>query len=105
MAENEWKEATGSIWKPENKDDFVEGLLVDIARDVGENNSMLYTVQLKDTGENVGVWGSAVLDARMKGIVVGEEVKIEYKGLGEKKAGKHAPKLWKVQHREPMFPT
>jgi len=98
----DWKEATGSIWKPENKGDQIIGLLVDIQTGVGENNSTLYTVQTKDTGENLGVWGSAVLDSRMKGIGVGQEVKITYQGLGDKKPGKNPPKLWTVHHREPV---
>jgi hypothetical protein len=37
----------------------------------------------------------------MKGISVGEEVRIVYKGLGDKKPGKNPPKLWQVFHRDP----
>lgn len=91
-----WTEQTGNFWKPEKVDDTIVGLLVALEKDVGQNNSMMYTIQQKETGENVNVWGSAVLDSRMKGIAVGEEVKIVYKGLGDKKAGKNAPKLWQV---------
>ena len=96
-----WKENTGNTWKPENKDDEIEGLLVDIQNNVGVNNSTLYTIQEKETGENVGMWGSAVLDSRMKGIAAGMEVRIVYKGLGDAKPGKNPPKLWQVFYREP----
>ena len=96
-----WKEATGSTWKPEKKDDSIEGLLTDIQSEVGQNSSMLYTVCRKEDGENLGVWGSTVLDSRMRGINIGEEVKIVFKGLGDAKPGKHAPKLFSVFHREP----
>ena len=37
----------------------------------------------------------------MKGIKVGEEVRIVYKGLGDKQPGKNPPKLWQVFHRDP----
>jgi len=100
----EWQEATGAIWKPEKKGDELVGLLVAIEKNVGQNNSTLYTIQRKDTGENVGVWGSAVLDSRMKGIAIGEEVRLVYEGLGDKKPGKNPPKLWRVFHRPPEFP-
>ena|SRR3990167_11149613 len=100
----EWIESTGNTWKPEKTNDFIEGLLVDVEKDVGENHSVLYTVQEKESGENTGVWGSAILDSRMKGIAVGMEVKIIFKGLGDKKPGKNPPKLWQVFSREPEYP-
>lgn len=99
----EWKESTGNTWKPEEKGDAIEGLLVDVEKGVGENNSTRYTIQETKTGENFGVWGSAILDSRMKGIAVGMEVKITYQGLGDKKPGKNPPKLFTVLYREPEF--
>jgi hypothetical protein len=92
----EWKESTGSFWKPENKGDEVIGILRAIEHEVGDNKSTLYTVEQADG--SVNVWGSAILDSRMKGIMIGEKVKIVYQGLGEKKAGKNPPKLWNVYH-------
>lgn len=100
-SDNEWKENTGGIWKPETKDEELNGILVDIQHNVGTNSSTLYTVQDKKSGENLGVWGSAVLDGRMKGISIGMEVRIVYKGLGDAKSGQNAPKLWQVFYREP----
>lgn len=98
---NEWKENTGGTWKPEKKEDSIEGLLTDIQHNIGVNNSTMYTVQEKESGENIGVWGSTVLDQRMKGISIGMDVRIVYKGLGEAKGGKQAPKLWAVFFKEP----
>jgi len=100
-SEDGWKENSGNIWKPENKDDSIVGLLVDIQKEVGSNNSMLYTLKEKETNENVGIWGSTVLDARMKGIEIGMEVRLVYKGLGDAKPGQNAPKLWQVFYKEP----
>lgn len=97
----DWKENTGNNWKPEKKDDEITGILVDVEHEVGKNGSTMYTVEQSSTHENIGIWGSAVLDSRMKGINVGEEVRIVYKGLGDKQPGKNAPKLWQVFHRDP----
>ena len=61
----------------------------------------MYTVQEKESGDNIGVWGSTILDGRMKGISIGMEVRIVYKGLGDAKAGQSPPKLWQIFSREP----
>ena len=97
----DWKENTGNTWKPEKKDEEVVGILVDIENEVGQNGSTMYTVEQSSNHETVNIWGSAVLDSRMKGIKIGEEVKIVYKGLGDKQPGKNPPKLWQVFHRDP----
>jgi hypothetical protein len=96
-----WRENTGNTWKPEKKDDEVVGILVDIEKEVGQNGSTMYTVEEAKTHETVSIWGSAILDSRMKGINIGEEVRVVYKGLGDKKPGKNPPKLWQVFHRDP----
>lgn len=100
--DNSWKENTGNIWKPENKGDELLGLLIDVEHDVGTNKSTLYTIQEKETQENVNVWGSTILDGRMKGISIGMEVRLVYNGLGDAKPGQNAPKLWQVFYREPQ---
>ena len=100
-SKSEWKENTGNFWKAENEDDEITGLLVDIQNEVGVNKSTIYTIQEKESGEHVGVWGSTILDSRMKGISMGMEVRIVYKGLGDAKPGQNAPKLWQVFYKEP----
>ena len=51
-----------------------------------------------ETPEGVkSVWGSAILDTRMTFVKIGEKVKITYKGLGEAKAGRNPPKIFKVE--------
>jgi len=97
----DWKENTGNSWKPEKKDEEVVGILVDIEANVGQNGSMMYTVEQTSNHETVNIWGSTVLDSRMKGIKVGEEIRIIFKGLGDKQPGKNPPKLWQVFHRDP----
>lgn len=91
-----YKEIEPTIWKPENANDFIEGILVRTQEDVGENKSMLYGLE---TPEGVrSIWGSAVLDERMAFVKVGDKVKITFKGLAkEKKSGRNPAKIFKVE--------
>lgn len=90
-----YKEIDPNVWKYENEGDFVEGILVQKQDDVGENKSKMYSV---DTSEGIiNVWGSVVLDGRMALVKVGDKIKITYKGLGEAKSGRNAPKIFKVE--------
>jgi hypothetical protein len=102
MTDTGWIENTGNTWKPEKKDDQITGVLTAIKTDIGQNASMMYMVEESQSHETVGVWGSTILDSRMAGVKIGEEVKIVYKGLGDKKPGQNPPKLWQVFHREPQ---
>ncbi len=90
-----YKEVNPSEWKPKEDGDFIEGILKDKRENVGANNSMLYSLQTKEG--LVGVWGSAILDSRMIGVDVEDQIKITYKGLGEAKGGHNAPKIFKVE--------
>ena len=90
-----YEEIKPEDWKPEKEEDFIEGFLVNIQKDIGENKSMLYNIETPIGVKNV--WGSAVLDTRMAFVKVGNKIKITYKGLGEAKAGRNAPKIFKVE--------
>jgi len=90
-----YKEINPEMWTYENDGDFVEGILVKKEDEVGENKSWLYSIETPEGVKNV--WGSAVLDSRMAFIKVGSKTKITYKGLGEAKAGRKAPKIFKVE--------
>lgn len=82
-------------WTYEKDGDFIEGVLVQVQSEIGANKSMLYSVE---TPEGVkSVWGAAILDSRMIAVKVGDKIKITYKGLGESKSGKNAPKIFKVE--------
>ena len=90
-----YKEINPEIWTYENEGEFIEGILVNKESEVGENKSWMYSVE---TPEGVkSVWGSAVLDSRMALVKIGNKVKITYKGLGEAKSGRKAPKIFKVE--------
>lgn len=82
------------LWKPEEDGDSIEGILLKVENNVGANNSNLYTIEVDN--KPFGVWGSAILDPRMASARIGDFIKIEYKGLGEAKAGHSAPKIFKL---------
>lgn len=99
---DDWQKIEPTSWKPSKEGDELAGVLVEVQSNVGQNSSMLYTIEQLN-GERVDVWGSTVLDTRMKNVQVGNEVKIVFLGLGQKKGGKQAPKLFDVYHRKSAF--
>ncbi len=93
-----YKEINPAMWTPEKVDDCIEGLLIKVTEDVGQNKSKLYAIKTTDGLKNV--WGCVILDSKMDLIGIGSQIKITYKGLGEKKGGNNAPKIFKVEHDE-----
>jgi len=90
-----YQEIDPSFWKPEKDGDAIEGIFIGTEHDVGENKSELYTIESE--GNPIKVWGSTVLDQKMIAIKPADKIKITYQGLGEAKAGRNAPKLFKVE--------
>ncbi len=68
-------------WIPENADDKISGKIIKIEEKVGKNESMMYTIETEDSVR--GVWGSTVLDEKMKFFEVGGYVKIVFLGKKE----------------------
>lgn len=69
------------------------GKLVRIESGVGSNESMLYTFEVPTADgktELKAVWGSTVLDTRLKNVKIGEIVKIEFLGKEKSKDRKGA---------------
>jgi hypothetical protein len=91
-----FEEINPNNWNYENDGDNITGVLVKVEDNVGVNKSMLYTIET-EAGHFVTVWGSAILDQRMKLVNVGEKLRVTYKGLTEKKPGKNAAKVFKVE--------
>lgn len=93
MGENlEWKEIQPNIWKPE-QEDSIQGVLVSKEESKGAFGSTAYAIENKE-GQFI-IWGTAVLDERMKYIEVGDQVKIEYKGTTKNQKGQLV-KIYKV---------
>ncbi len=85
MSEPKWKEIvleTGEVW---DKSTPLEGIFHKVETNVGPNNSILYSIT---TPEGiVGVWGSTVLDDKMKEVPLGASIKIVYEGKQKSKNG------------------
>jgi hypothetical protein len=98
---SEYKESTGSFWKPKKEGETLDGIYISKEVNVGQNQSNLYYFERLDTQELVQVWGTTILDQRMVPVKIGQQVLITYKGLGEKgKGGKQAPHIWKVEYKD-----
>lgn len=93
-----YKEINPTDWVYEKDGDFIEGVLVRAQTNVGINKSMLYSIETLEGVKNV--WGAAILDSKMALVSIGSKIKITYKGLGESKAGKNPPKIFKVEFDE-----
>ncbi len=91
--ESEWSEIKGGgkVFFFEKEGDALEGKLVDVRSGVGENNSTMYDLQ--GTHELWSVWGSTVLDGKMKRVNIGESVRIVF--LGEKQSEKRKGRTYK----------
>lgn len=66
-------------WKPEETGAILEGKLVNIESNIGKHSSFLYTIK-EESGEEKKVWGSVALDSRMKEIIIGTNIEIEFLG-------------------------
>lgn len=90
-----YEEVNPDIWNPKTDGELIEGKLILIQNEIGVNESNLYSIETPTGVKNV--WGSAVLDSRMSLVKVGDQIRITFKGLGEKKGGKNPPKIFKVE--------
>lgn len=85
---NEGWEEVGDHWDDihefKKAKDELAGVLLNVAAEVGPNESNVYIIG-KD-GVRYGVWGSAILDRRMASVNVGDQVKMVY--LGEEESPK-----------------
>lgn len=90
-----YKEVNPQDWTYKNDGDFIEGILVQVQKNIGPNDSKLYSIETSEDVKNV--WGATILDSRMILVKVGSKIKITYKGLGEAKGGHNAPKIFKVE--------
>ena len=105
---NEWVkiEETNATWNGKDEDgvwklkdgDEIVGKYVSKKENLGQrNNSTLYQIETED-GE-LSVWGSTVLDTRLKNVKEGHGVKIIYKGMKKTKDGKTKYHDYDVYHK------
>lgn len=99
---NEWKkvESANEAWKYEAVGDEVIGIYEKMEENVGPNESNMYTLR-QPNGELIGVWGNAVLNARLGSIPYGDEVKIIYRGKTTSEKTGRSYNNFEVLHRTP----
>lgn len=105
--ENKWEKVTlTQAWNGKDanlqKGDELIGTYEALEQDVGDNHSNIYTFKTK--AGLVSVWGSTVLDVRLKNIEIGDQVKIVYlgKAKSEKVKGREYHN-YDVYHRKPVY--
>ena len=84
MSENEWKKIEPNVWKAANKGDVIMGILVH-KEPKDENVSARYYVENAD-GLFL-VWGTAILEDRMKHVQLGQRLRITYNGKTKNRRG------------------
>ena len=83
----DFKDVDPGVWKYENDGDSVFGVLIHKEpRDEANELSARYYLDTKD-GKTM-VWGSAVLDDRLKLVEIGTPLRITYKGTQKNKKGR-----------------
>lgn len=92
-----YKPIEPNTWKPENKGETFEGILIEKKENIGTNKSNLYCFE-DFSKKPMMIWGSAIIDDKMNYVKIGDKVKITYNGRAEKgKAGKNPPKLFRIE--------
>jgi hypothetical protein len=97
-----WKTIEPGFWKPENDGDLIEGVLIEKQPENKEKKlSALYSLENKDG--HFLVWGSAVLDDRMRYVSIGDLVRITFKGKKDSTTKKgQTIKIFKVEVQKPL---
>jgi hypothetical protein len=91
-----WKDVEPGVWKPSEEGDAIVGTFVHKEESTDTMGSRYFIEN--DEGRFL-VWGSAVLDNRMRHVKIGAEVRILYEGKGSNKRGQDV-NLYKVQVAE-----
>ncbi len=77
-------------YQEEGEGASVEGLLVSVRKNIGENKNTVYTIE-KSNGALVDVWGCAVLNTHLENLEAGKwGVKLVYNGRQEPQSGGRA---------------
>ncbi len=91
---DEWTKLESEVWNPEEGDN-ISGIYLGVQHDVGENKSSIYSIEVSE-GKKVGVWGSKVLDGKMIGVKIGQQVKIEFNGKIKPEGGGKEYKTYEI---------
>ncbi len=84
MSGNEWQKIEPGVWKPENKGDSIIGVLIS-KEPKTEDSSARYNIENQD-GIFL-VWGTTILDDRLRHVQIGQKLKIVFNGKTKNKRG------------------
>lgn len=79
-----YKKIEPKVWKPENKGDFIEGILISKAPSSKFPETQQYII-INAAEENITVYGTTILDDRMAAIKISSKIKIVFNGLEQNK--------------------
>lgn len=99
-ADDGFIEAGSGSSKAWDREGVLVGLYAGKKTNVGPNNSNLYLIEVEGEEEQIGVWGSTVLDGRFEEIPEGSLVKIECLGKETSKRGNQFTN-YKVLYKKP----
>lgn len=101
MAWNKIEVSEFPLWNFE-KNPELEGLLVSREENVGPNNSTMYKANVN--GQEFCFWGNTVLDSRLKDVVDGKRIKVNYLGKATSPKTKREYKNFEVYLWEDAVP-
>ncbi len=88
-----YKEIQNQAWKPEKSGDFIEGTLQEKVKGrYGKDDYIL-----KKGKEQVTVFGNTVLESKMRGVKVGDKLKITFMGVKQNESGDQDYKDFKIE--------
>jgi hypothetical protein len=86
MKEDNWTKVESEVWNPEEGQE-ISGVYLGVQNEIGENSSSLYSIETS-LGRQTGIWGCKVLDGKMIGVKIGQEIKIKFIGRVKPEKGK-----------------
>lgn len=92
---NGFKKVEDLIFKFEKEGDSIKGILLD-AEESKSYDNMVYKIKRSDDNKTVTIFGTTVLDSKLKLVPVGKEVVILMSGEKESSKGKNPIKLFDV---------
>ena len=99
---DEWKTIDPGVWKPEKESEQITGVLVS-KEPKDEITGLSARYYLETKAGMFFVWGTAVLDDRMKYVKIGHKVRITFEGKTTNKRGQTV-NLFKVEVAEEPEP-
>lgn len=100
--DQEWKEVSPGMWKPEKDGDSIIGVLLDkVPEDKARNMSAKY--HLENEQGIFLIWGCAMIDERMIAINVGDKIRVTFVEKKNIAKGKSL-NVYKVEVAKPATP-